>query len=149
MKRVIPAVLFLFLYRVLFSPIDHLQAEEGRYQLVIEESYYAVRPEDEDGFLEIYRTRVFPFWREIRKMGLIEGDIEMYSERIHSLKPRWTFKTVVRFKNYAAIDKWLEKRDGVFNKLFPGEGGYKGLSRRIKAITEEHWDEFIREVPLE
>jgi len=149
MKGVRRAVFSLVLYAVLFSSTDRLLAEEGRYQVVIEESYYAVRPESEDKFLEIYKTRVFPFWREIKKMGLVDGDIKMYSERIHSLKPHWTFKTVVRFTNYTAIDKWLEKRDEVFNRLFPGEGGYKELGKRIKTITEEHWDEFIREVPLE
>jgi hypothetical protein len=72
----------------------------------------------------------------------------MYSQRIHTLKPRWTFKTVVRFKNYGAIDIWLEKREEVFDKLFPGEGGYKKLGKKIREITDEHWDEFIREIPL-
>ncbi len=149
MKRLMILAFFLALHFTLPFEITHCLAQEDRYQVVIEESYYAVRPENEDKFLEIYKTRVFPFWKEMKKMELIDGDIKMYSQRIHTLKPNWTFKTVVRFTNYTAIDKWLEKREEVFNKLFPGEGGYKGLGKRIKTITEEHWDEFIREVPLE
>ena len=149
MKGLIVLVFFLTLYFMLFLQIRHSVAEDGRYQVVIEESYYAVGPENEDKFLEIYKTRVFPFWKEMKNMGLIDGDIKMYSQRIHTLKPNWTFKTVVRFINYAVIDKWLEKREEVFNKLFPGEGGYKELGKKIKAITEEHWDEFVREIPLE
>jgi hypothetical protein len=149
MKRLTLILFFLTLYSNLFSQITHSAPREGTYSAVIEESYYGVRPENEEKFLEIYRTRVFPFWKEMKNMGLIDGDIRMYSQRIHTAKPNWTFKTVVRFINYAVIDKWLEKREEVFNKLFPGEGGYSELGKRIKSITEEHWDEFVREVPLE
>lgn len=149
MKRLMLIVFFLILYLNLFSQITHSVPGEGGYSAVIEESYYDVSAENEDKFLEIYKTRVFPFWKEMKNMGLIDGDIKMYSQRIHTRKPNWTFKTVVRFINYAVIDKWLEKREEVFNKLFPGEGGYKGLGKKIKALTEEHWDEFVREIPLE
>ncbi|MBI2487290.1 MAG: hypothetical protein HYW01_10095 [Deltaproteobacteria bacterium] len=147
MKKVM--LMAFFLTMCLFLHYNYPLAEEGRYQVVVEESYYAVSPENEDKFVEIYKSKVFHFWKEMKKMGLIDGDIKMYSQRIHTLKPHWTFKTVVRFKSYSAIDKWLEKREEVFNKLFPGEGGYKELGKKIKAITEEHWDEFIREIPLE
>ena len=149
MKRFTLAFFSLIFSFTLFSPATLLQADETRFLVVIEESYYAVKPESEEKFLEIYKTRVFPFWKEMNKMGLIDGDIRMYSQRIHTLKPRWTFKTVVRFKNYSAIDIWLEKREEVFDKLFPGEGGYKKLGKKIRGITDEHWDEFIREIPLE
>jgi len=123
-------------------------AQDDQYQIVIEESYYVVKPENQDKFLEIYKEKTNPFWNEMNKMGLIEGDIKMYSQRLHTLEPRWTYKTVIRFKNYQAIDTWLEKRDEVFNKLFPNAGGYKSVSKEISKITEEHWDEFIREIPL-
>ncbi len=147
MKRTLFAALIVLI--ILPFPRIYCFAEENRYQVVIEESYYKVRPEHEDEFLELYKKRVFPFWKEIEKMGLIDGEIKMYTERIHTLEPSWTFKTVVRFKNYTAIDKWLEKRDEVFSKLFPEEGGYKKFGKKIMTITQEHWDEFIREIPLE
>jgi len=123
-------------------------AEENKYQAVIEESYYVVGADNQDKFLDIYREKVYPFWSEMNKMGLTDGDIKMYSQRIHTLKPKWTYKTVIRFKNYNAIDTWLQKRDEVYNKLFPNAGGYKSVSKEISEITEEHWDEFIREIPL-
>lgn len=148
MKRLTIAALFLALSFTFFTT-NRSFAEEARYQVVIEESFYTVSPENDDKFLEIYKTRYFPFWKEIQKIGLIDGDIKMYSQRIHSLKPHWTYKTIIRFRNYTAIDKWLEKREEVFNMLFPKEGGYKELGKKIKAITEEHWDEFIREIPME
>ena len=148
MKRFTLAFFSLVFSFTLLSPATLLQADETRFLVVIEESYYAVKPESEEKFLEIYKTRVFPFWKEMNKMGLVDGDIRMYSQRIHTLKPRWTFKTVVRFKNYSAIDMWLEKREEVFDKLFPGEGGYRKLGKKIREISDEHWDEFIREIPL-
>ena len=123
-------------------------AVEDRYKIVIEESFYVVAEENKEQFLQIYKSRLFPFWQEMKKMGIIVDDYRMYSQRIHTLDPLWTFKTVVKFKNYQSIDLWLENRDVVYNKLFPGEGGYKGPRKQINLITEDHWDEFIREIPL-
>jgi len=123
-------------------------SQEDRYKLVIEESFYVVKPENTDKFLEVYREKLYPFWNEMQNRGIIVGEYKIYSQRLHTLDPHWTFKTVVRFKNYDAVDKWLELRDEVYDKLFPGEGGYKAPRGEIDAITESHWDEFIREIPM-
>jgi hypothetical protein len=72
---------------VLSFPEVYCFAEEGRYQVVIEESYYKVRPEHQDEFLELYKKKIFPFWKEIEKMGLIDGEIKMYTQRIHFISP--------------------------------------------------------------
>jgi hypothetical protein len=141
-------VIFSALVIALFFFKSGSSAEEDKYQTVIEESFYVVSPENQDKFLEIYKEKVYPFWSEINKMGLIDGDIKMYSQRIHTLDPKWTYKSVVRFKNYEAIDTWLQKRDEVYIRLFPNTGGYKDVSKEISVITEEHWDELIREIPL-
>ncbi len=123
-------------------------SEEGRYTVVIEESFYVVKPENTEKFLQVYREKLYPFWEEMRKMGIITEEYKLYSQRVHTLEPLWTYKTVVKFPNYAAIDKWLEMRNQVYSKLFPGEKGYKTPRKEIDLITEEHWDEFIREIPL-
>jgi putative SOS response-associated peptidase YedK len=123
-------------------------ALEDRYKIVIEESFYVVAEENKEQFLQIFKSRLFPFWQKMKEKGVIVDDYRIYSQRIHTLEPLWTFKTVVKFKNYQSIDKWLESRDKVYNKLFPGEGGYKEPRQQIDLITEEHWDEFIREIPL-
>jgi hypothetical protein len=141
-------MIFAALLITLFCFNSGPSAEEDKYQVVIEESFYVVSAENQDKFLEIYKEKVYPFWSEMNKMGLIDGEIKMYSQRIHTLDPKWTYKSVVRFKNYNAIDTWLQKRDQVYNKLFPNAGGYKSVSKEISGITEEHWDELIREIPL-
>ena len=147
MKRSI-AIIFAALLITVFFFKSGSSAEEDKYQIVIEESFYVVSPENQDKFLEIYKQKVYPFWSEVNKMGLIDGDIKMYSQRIHTLDPKWTYKSVVRFKNYDAIDAWLQKRDEVYNQLFPNAGGYKDVGKEISVIAEEHWDELIREIPL-
>ena len=121
---------------------------QDRYKVVIEESFYVVKPENRDKFLEIYREKLYPFWSEMQKRGVIVDEYRLYSQRVHTLSPLWTYKTVVKFKNYESIDKWLGLRDEVYNSLFPGEGGYEGPRKELDLITEEHWDEFIREIPL-
>jgi hypothetical protein len=147
MKRSV-TVIFAASLITLFFFNSAPSAADDRDQTVIEESFYVVSPENEDKFLEIYKEKVYPFWSEVNKMGLIDGEIKVYSQRVHTLKPKWTYKTVVRFKNYNAIDTWLQKRDEVYNKLFPNAGGYKSVRKEISEITDEHWDELIREVPL-
>jgi len=141
--------LVITLFITFLFPSTYSLAQKENCQFVIEESYYKVNPENEDEFLEIHKKKIFPFWKEVEKMGLIDGEMRMYTQRIHTLKPSWTYKTVVRFKNYGAIDKWLEKREEIINKLFPEEGGYNTIRKKVMAITEEHWDELIKEIPLE
>jgi len=148
MQRVILGLVITLFITFLF-PSTYSLAQKENCQFVIEESYYKVNPENEDEFLEIHKKKIFPFWKEVEKMDLIDGEIKMYTQRIHTLKPSWTYKTVVRFKNYNAIDQWLEKREEIINKLFPEEGGYNTIRKKVMAITEEHWDELIKEIPLE
>jgi len=134
---------------VLFLSFNAAYSLEDRYKLVIEESFYVVKPENGEKFLEVYREKLMPFWSEMQDRGIIVGEYKLYSQRLHTLDPHWTYKTVVAFKNYEAVDKWLELRDDVYDSLFPGEGGYKAPRKEIDAITESHWDEFIREIPLQ
>lgn len=141
--------LSLTIFALLICSIAYTaNSKEERYIHVIEESFYVVKPENKEKFLQIYRDKLFPFWSEMQKRGVIIGEYRLYSQRVHTLEPLWTYKTVVVFKNYAAIDEWLKLRDKVYDGLFPGEGGYKAPREEIDAITESHWDEFIREIPL-
>jgi hypothetical protein len=134
---------------LLMATASFAGAAEERYKVVIEESYYVVKPENREKFLEIYREKLYPFWSEMQKRGIVVDEYKLYTQRVHTLEPLWTYKTVVRFKNYQSIDLWLEQRDEVYNKLFPGGGGYEKPRKELDLITEEHWDEFIRELPLD
>ncbi|MCZ6527221.1 MAG: hypothetical protein O6702_00605 [Candidatus Dadabacteria bacterium] len=145
MQKIIQSILVI---SVLFSSLTTAYSLEDRYKLVIEESFYVVKPENSQKFLEVNRERLYPFWSEMQKREIIVGEYKLYSQRLHTLEPHWTYKTVVVFKNYEAVDQWLELRDEVYNGLFPGEGGYKAPRKEIDTITESHWDEFIREIPM-
>ena len=137
----------LFIALLCVSAAIPAQAQE-RYKIVIEESFYVIKPENTDKFLKVYREKLYPFWSEMQKRGIIVDEYRLYSQRVHTLSPLWTYKTVVKFKDYESIDKWLSLRDEVYDSLFPGEGGYAAPRKEIDLITEEHWDEFIREIPL-
>lgn len=145
MQKIIQSILVI---SVLFSSLTTAYSLEDRYKLIIEESFYVVKPENSEKFLEVNREKLYPFWSEMQKRGVIVGEYRLYSQRLHTLEPHWTYKTVVVFKNYEAVDQWLELRDEVYNGLFPGEGGYKAPRKEIDTITESHWDEFIREIPM-
>ncbi len=125
----------------------NLRAEE-KTNIVIEESYYVVKPENKEKFLKIYKEKLYPFWHKMYEMGILVDDYRLYTQRIHTAEPEWTYKTVAKFKNYAAIDLWLKIRDKEYRKLFPEEEGYSTPRKQINMITEKHWDEFIKEVPL-
>ncbi len=145
MQKIIQSILVI---SVLFSSLTTAYSLEDRYKLIIEESFYVVKPENSEKFLEVNREKLYPFWSEMQKREIIVGEYKLYSQRLHTLEPHWTYKTVVVFKNYEAVDQWLELRDEVYNGLFPGEGGYKAPRKEIDTITESHWDEFIREIPM-
>ncbi len=145
MQKIIQSILVI---SVLFSSLTTAYSLEDRYKLIIEESFYVVKPENSEKFLEVNREKLYPFWSEMQKRGIIVGEYKLYSQRLHTLEPHWTYKTVVVFKNYEAVDQWLELRDEVYDGLFPGEGGYKAPRKEIDTITESHWDEFIREIPM-
>jgi hypothetical protein len=145
MQKIIQSILVI---SVLFSSLTTAYSLEDRYKLIIEESFYVVKPENSEKFLEVNREKLYPFWSEMQKRGIIVGEYKLYSQRLHTLEPHWTYKTVVVFKNYEAVDQWIELRDEVYNGLFPGEGGYKAPRKEIDTITESHWDEFIREIPM-
>ena len=141
------AVLFLTL--LFLVPALPARAEKQRYTTVIEESFYTVSPENRKEFLRVYKTRLYPFWQKMKEMGITVDDYRMYSQRVHTIKPLWTYKTVVKFRNYEAIDRWLEIRDEVYIKMFPGEKGYKEPRKTIDIVSQNHWDELIREIPLD
>ncbi len=147
--RIISTTLYTLLFIfIAISSVVSVNAKEEKYTYVVEESYYVVKAENKEKFLNINKEKLYPFWIEMEKMGIIVGDFRMYSQRLHTLKPLWTFKTVVIFPNYQALDKWLEIRDEVYEKLYPGAGGYKAPRKEIDLIVEDHWDEFIRQVPM-
>ncbi len=146
MQKFIKSVIVI---AILFSSITAAHSQEDRYKHVIEESFYVVKPENTEKFLQIYRDKLLPFWSEMEDRGVIVGEYKLYSQRLHTLKPHWTYKTVVVFRNYEAVDRWLALRDEVYDSLFPGEGGYKAPRKEIDAITESHWDEFIREISVQ
>ena len=146
MQKIVYSILVLGL---LLSSISAAYSQDERYKYVIEESFYVVKPENTEKFLQIYREKLMPFWNEMQNRGVIVGEYKLYSQRLHTLDPHWTYKTVVVFRNYAALDKWLSLRDDVYDSLFPGEGGYKAPRKEIDLITESHWDEFTRELPMQ
>ena len=143
------SLLTALLAAALLVPAGFALAAGSGQSPVIEESFYTVSPENREEFLRVYRTRLYPFWEEMRKRGITTDRYRMYSQRIHSLKPLWTYKTVVKFKNYAAIDRWLEIKDEVYRKMFPGESGYGEPRKIVDSISGNHWDEFLREIPLD
>ena len=139
----------LFLALLLPVSTQLASSEEQKYTTVIEESFYTVSPENREEFLKVYKTRLYPFWQKMKELGITVDDYRMYSQRVHTIKPLWTYKTVVKFRNYEAIDRWLEIRDEVYIKMFPGEKGYKEPRKKIDLVSQEHWDELIREIPLD
>ena len=117
-------------------------------QYVIEESYWYVPVENRTKFLNMYAKYTAPFWEEIRKKGWVADGIRIYSHRIHTKGHNWTYKTVVKFTDYASIDKWLENRDSIARKLFPEFANYSQMRAGFKQLTnyDLHWDEFLREL---
>ena len=51
--------------------VNESNALEDRYKIVIEESFYVVKEENKEQFLQIYKSKLFPFWQKMKeKHGL-------------------------------------------------------------------------------
>ena len=92
MQKFIQYVLIL---SIIFAGATASYSQDERYKYVIEESFYVVKAENTEKFLEVYREKLFPFWKEMQNRGIIVGEYKLYSQRLHTLKPHWTYKTVV------------------------------------------------------
>ncbi len=61
---------FALTFSIFLIPFkSHGQDVDDRYKVVIEESYFTVAHENKEQFLKIYKEKIFPFWKEIKKMG--------------------------------------------------------------------------------
>ena len=78
MKISIRFTAFVILFLTLFLT-GNAYSLEDRYKIVIEESFYVVAEENKEEFIQIYKSRLFPFWQKMKEKGIIVDDYRMYS----------------------------------------------------------------------
>lgn len=66
-------ILPIFIISILcFTGIATFEAETDeipdRFKVVIEESFYVVKAENKDKFLQVYREKLYPFWHKMHEM---------------------------------------------------------------------------------
>ncbi len=93
---------FILIFTIFFTGVTAAYSQD-RYKYVIEESFYVIKPENTEKFLRIFKDKLMPFWSEMQNRGVIVGEFRLYTQRLHTLDPHWTYKTVVVFKNYEAV----------------------------------------------
>ena len=123
------------------------EAEKGGRQLVIE-YYYKVAPGAGAEWLALYKKIHNPILQQLIKEGILLNE-KLYERRFHSETPAWDFKIVMVWRDWAALEEAHYRDPQIKRELYPDQEELARVEKRRWELTTGHWDDVLKEVPLE
>ncbi len=108
----------------------------------------AMVPGGQGEWLALYLKNHNPILREHIKAGLIKSE-KLYERRFHAQEPAWDYKVVMVWHDWAALQEASRKEPEIVRSLYPNKADHDREEKRRWELTERHWDDVLREVPLE
>lgn len=108
----------------------------------------AMTPGGGGEWLALYKKNHHPILRQLMKEGLIASE-RLYERRFHSASPAWDFKIVMVWRDWAALEEASRREPEIIRSLYPDQAAHEREELRRWEITEGHWDDVLRETPLE
>ncbi len=144
------AALSILGFSVLASPTG---AEEASGPSVTIEYYYklvpgAMVPGGTSEWLALYKKNHNPILKRLMKEGLILSE-KAYERRFHAESPAWDYKVVMVWRDWAALQQANEREPEIIRSLYPDRAAHDREEKRRWELTERHWDDVLKEVPLE
>ena len=99
-------------------------------------------------WLSLYLRNHHPILRQLKKDGLILSE-RVYERRFHAESPAWDYKVVMVWRDWAALDEAGKREPEIIRSLFPDKAAHDREEKRRWELTEKHWDDVLKEVPLE
>ncbi|MGD0922282.1 MAG: hypothetical protein ABSA70_11025 [Terriglobia bacterium] len=128
------------------SPLAAAQQSTGAPVTV--EYYYQLVPGGAQEWLALYKKNHNPILQQLMKEGLIKSE-KLYERRFHAAKPAWDFKVVMVWRDWAALEEASRREPEVIRSLYPDKPSHDREEKRRWELTVAHWDDVLREVPLE
>ena len=112
------------------------------------EYYYKLVPGGGAEWLALYRKNHHPILRELVKDGLILSE-KLYERRFHAISPPWDYKVVMVRRDWNALQQARPREDAVTPVLYPDREAHAREEKHRWELTVEHWDDVLKEVPLD
>ncbi len=137
----------------LSAPLTARSAERAGGEPVTIEYYYKIAPGGmlpggPSEWLSLYLKNHHPILQQLKKEGLILSE-KAYERRFHAESPAWDYKVVMVWRDWAAIQEAGTREADIIRSLYPDKAAHEREEKRRWELTERHWDDVLREVPLE
>ena len=112
------------------------------------EYYYKLIPGGSSEWLALYLKNHNPILRQMIKDGLILSE-KAYERRFHADTPAWDYKIVMVWRDWQALEQAQQREPEIIRSLYPDKAAHDREEQRRWQLTEHHWDDVLKEVPLE
>lgn len=112
------------------------------------EYYYKLIPGGAAEWLALYRKNHHPILKELAKDGLILSE-KLYERRFHAVSPAWDYKVVMVWRDWTALQQAGPREDAVTSVLYSDREEHAREEKHRWELTVEHWDDVLKEVPLD
>ncbi len=116
--------------------------------LVTIEYYYKLVPGGTAEWLALYKKNHNPILKELMKEGILKSE-KLYGRRFHAETPAWDYKIVMVWRDWMALEEAHHREPEIIRALYPDKAAHDQQEKRRWEITVAHWDDVLREVPLE
>jgi hypothetical protein len=99
-------------------------------------------------WLSLYLKNHHPILQRLRKEGLILSE-KLYERRFHAETPAWDYKVVMVWRDWAALQEAGAREPGIIHALYPDKAAHDREEKRRWELTERHWDDVLKQVPLD
>jgi hypothetical protein len=99
-------------------------------------------------WLSLYLKNHHPILQQLKKKGLILSE-KVYERRFHAESPAWDYKVVMVWRDWAALDEAGAHEPEIIRALFPDKAAHDREEKRRWELTEKHWDDVLKEVPVD
>ncbi len=108
----------------------------------------AMTPGGSGEWLALYLKNHNPILKQLTKEGLIKSE-KLYERRFHAATPSWDYKVVMVWRDWAALEEAQAREPEIISSLYPNKAEHDRQEKRRWELTESHWDDVLKEVPLE
>jgi hypothetical protein len=128
-------------------PLSTFEEETEMSSLVIE-YYYKISPGGGTEWLALYKKNHNPILQQLIKEGILKSE-KLYERRFHAETPAWDYKIVMVWRDWMALEEAHHRDPQIKRELYPDQEDHARQEKRRWELTTGHWDDVLKEVPLE
>ena len=149
----IPLRIVVLVMLGLLTAVTECGAEPAAGAPVTVEYYYQIVPGGmvpggPSEWLSLYLKNHHPILQQLKKEGLILSE-RIYERRFHAESPAWDYKVVMVWRDWSALDEAGKREPEIIRALFPDKAAHDREEKRRWELTAKHWDDVLKEVPVQ